>query len=429
LGNSSILDITGTASINSGTELELLFSGYKAGSYHLMHPAGGITGTYASVTNLNTARYSLNYTTNDIYTLINGASSGNARAVATQLDNLTNPTSGQLELLNNLYALSNSALNEALIELSGEPYANLMQGVENVGFNYIRTLYAPIRQYATNYCGLKKCSSDFWYEASAEGSNFCGDNHAKSFNNAGFNVAIGATSPAAGNLLLGASLFYEYDHYHFNHEGNSEQNSVFVGAYSLYRPKAYYILGDLMAGYSHGDVSRKATVNSLTYKDYASPSAYIAALYVEAGKDFLINQFLLQPFLGLNVGSYSWKKFNERGNQTTAHYAVNRNYAGVYSRLGVHLTRLTSCMDFTLGLDLDWAYRLTKRNNHRTVAFSDFGNQYTVEGTDIAPSSLEASLYANRQLNKAWMLYLEAGTQVWKNAVNGSLSAGVTYSF
>jgi outer membrane autotransporter protein len=437
-GQNSFLDVQGIASIGSNTLLRVIdYGSYPKfyTDYLILEADQGVTGAFSSVT-VEPILYEprVTYLTNQVIlrfipSILRASKNSNQRNVAHQLDTITNPNSEQQLLLDTFYSLSNAQVEDGLEELSGEPYANLMLGVEETTGRFYETIFNPLRPYITQKCGIKSCSNNLWIEAASNVGYYKADGHAYKFKSRGYNLALGFQETLLNRCLVGASLFYEADYYTYHREGSSRQYTFISSLYALYRPKSYYILANGMSGASFGKMSRLSLVGNLAYHNQSKPNVYEAAFFIEAGKDISTAYWLFQPFIGLNTQYFNWKQFSESGDSVVALDGQERNYMTLYGRLGVHITSTLIYDRLTLGLDAAINSRFTPLNDHRYVRFRQFGNPYSVEGINIAANSFEANVYLSQKISKFCTLYSDVSCKLWKSASNASFVIGLNYQW
>jgi hypothetical protein len=311
----------------------------------------------------------------------------------------------------------------------GQSYSHLLISEKVSVKHFIQLLYDPIRPYAIQTCGITEAYPDTWLELSGIRSCYDCDKQAYGFKNRGYTIASGVQAPLYNDILLGAALFYEADYYTFNQEGRGQQHSLMAGFYALYRPKDFYVFANLLGGGSFGKISRTSIVNLVYYKNQGRPKAQLYDLYVESGLDFFNNCFIIQPFVGLNIGYNNWKSFTESGGNAASLNINKTNYIDVSSRLGLHLYTDPNPSLITFGIDVDWAYRLTRFNGYRYMTFQQSLSSNIIESVNLAPNSLEFCLYASKEMSNSLMLYIEGSTELWRNAAEGSLSLGILYKW
>jgi hypothetical protein len=149
--------------------------------------------------------------------------------------------------------------------------------------------------------------------------------------------------------------------------------------------------------------------------------------YAEAGIDTFRNcNFLFQPFLGIMTSYNSWQKNIETGDVATNLIVDSKNYTEVLSRLGgrFHLKEYNGVL---LGLDLDWACRLSGEYTTRDITFNSV--PMAVSGLNLGRSSIEGSLYAAKKVDRFLTLAIDATFRVWSHAVEGACMASATVNW
>lgn len=162
----------------------------------------------------------------------------------------------------------------------------------------------------------------------------------------------------------------------------SANNQLNLTGNSLYRPKTFYLLTNLISGYSQNTV----------------------------------NRFTLQPFLGMQVGHYHLHKTRERGTYPIRLTLLEKNQNTASSSLGPHLTGYPeACWGFS-GLDCSWPYLLTSKDQEIQAYFQGFGDSFTLLEVPLERNSIEGSFFVYGSLNKCWNIFAKVSRQKWQKA-------------
>ncbi len=445
-GQSDLIAVSGTpgtAVLNGGTVVVYPIDGIDFGAkYTILTASGGVFGQFSNVTSAETSPYFipfLDYSDpNAVFltvktALINGAVSYNERQVATQLDSLTansDPDPELNSLLNALVGLSPAFLTDALDQLSGDPYTNDPFIVGTLNRQFIRRLYDPIRYLVTTSPECLPCTPDFelWIEGGWNRSFTQNDGNSFGFNLNGWEITLGGQKTFCDALTIGIAGSYEHDFVHYNIDSRGKLDSGFVGLYGLYRPEEFYLLVDLAFGYTNNRVQRFITIGDLDFATKSNPNIYDITFYGEGGFDIPATWALIQPFIGIEASGFFRPSFTESGAADLDLNLFKRNRGSATGRLGLHLTTAEIC-SFSLSFDGAWNYRLTSDQFLYNQSFVGFGTPFALEGVRLNRNSGEAAVTLSSQVNENVRLWAEYGGEVWRNASNFFISAGLQATF
>lgn len=373
-----------------------------------------------------------------IFTQVNAAfdfdflKNDNEKHVADQLILITDPTVTEAILLTNVFELSQEEMISTFNKLSGSQYVELQAAAQLSTRQFIRRLYDPIRSIITSDMIFDPCDYCYsvWTEGNCQRSFVDGENRAHGFKSGGYAVSGGFQARFCQELMLGAAVSYDSEHYNFNIGGSSAKNKTMLGAlYALYRPINLYIFGNLVFGNSKNQLKRSVFVGSVLYQEFSKPKSVESALYVEGGFDYWWESqcfpLLLQPFLGLEAGCYYYKKIDENGTSPLTLYLKQKSYATFDTRLGIHISSNTK-FGLSAGLDLAWQYRCTNLQNARYVEFQDFGSVFKLQGAGIDRNAIDGALNITQRIDQFWSVYATAWLEKRSNLTSYSLIGGVS---
>ncbi len=126
-GESSLIHVIGTATLNGGTVELNDTDGYCLCSpYKILHAEEGVEGDFSSLPFSNLSlKQNLTYKNNVVYVticpdLIKFAKTPNQTRVAEQIESINDPSSDNIELVKNLVSVSRKEISSALDLISGE---------------------------------------------------------------------------------------------------------------------------------------------------------------------------------------------------------------------------------------------------------------------------------------------------------------------
>jgi len=455
-GNSDLLDVGGTAQLNGILNIQYINGVPNTSTtYTILHANGGVVGTFPTVISSDARiNAAVIYLPNDVQIILQPlltsfANTHNERVVSQQLNAIMNPTAAEQAIISELSSLGNNPATlddarRALAQMSGEQYTNNALSMEISTRQFIRRLFDPLRVLmnstsccAPEYCdcypyyhALDQCMSGFidpWMEIDA-GRSFIGrDSRARGLKMDTFGVSIGAHATYNAEFTLGIAGRYEYSNINYNIGGTATNNNGLAGLYWLFRPCGYYFLGDFIVELGNYRVKRPVTIGSLDYHSESSPKVTQKTLYLEAGKDLLLQGVFIQPFVGIEVAQYSGKKFSEHGADPINLCFSNHSHTNVFSRLGFHVSTSAEC--WSLNIDLGWQYRITCPRSSLKGRFMDFGDTFTILGVAIPRNSLDATINVSRVICGCWELYADLSGEGWSRCSTYSVVGGVRCSW
>ncbi len=436
-GQTDLINIAGNANLSGGSVLVVGDDPVPSLlTYRILHANGGVAGIYDNVQTLGfvpglLAAPILSYDTNNVYLnfktfleKIEGATS-NQLCVAKQLDSIDVFTPDQSDLVSSVLAISTQGQRKALDLLSGAQYTNLLIEAEIANRNFIRRLYDPLRLLVTTEpncdCSTPCCSDfDFWFEGGGTHTDF---RHHGGFSLNGYEIAGGGQSTFKNEFTVGLAGGYASDEAHYRLHGSGTNKTVFGAVYGLYRPCNYYVLGDVAYGHSSDKVRRHIDYDIVHRVAKSSPKVNQTTFYGEAGIDFGLQSFLVQPFAGVEVDLVNRKKIKEHGAESADLFVSSKDVTKTFSRLGVHLT--TVDCDWNLSLDLAWQCRFGNEGNDINRKFAQFGHSCEISGPHYSRNSFDYAAEVTRTFCANWSLYAEVNGQVWSNASTCTILGGV----
>lgn len=442
-GNSGLLQVNGGLLTLGGSSSLLVTSEdgiYNTSlTYHIANnpnPAS-IVGTFANATAVNPLfKVNVDYTEFDIFinftvSFLNAPFlTFNQKQVANQIDTLaSNGTPIEQEIANALTLIPLSAYYLALDQMTGQQYATALLTAERGNEAFLDQLYNPLRSLINDPCGYCNCSSLGWIEASFGQASYDGNHDANGLDLNDYSVACGWQKGLGSGLTAGFGLSYVRDNISYRRIGGSDTNNAGIGAlYALYRPRGFYVFGDLLAGYNAQRIKRQIDIGELHFNPSGSLNVFQSTLYAEGGVDCLWKELLIQPFIGIEGGYYYQGAVHEKTGTPLDLSFRHKSYSAAYTRLGLHLTTPETLCGIYFGVDGAWAYRLTSVTNHIFGNFNDFGTGFPIHGFNFVRNIFDGDLFISKECGY-WNLFFEAGTQVANSAKNYNLTLGAERTF
>lgn len=439
LGQSDLIDASGTATLNGGTVVVSSSNGLFRFQqpYTIVTAEGGVEGAFTSATSLAFITPTLTYDSNNVYltlqsALLNAAEKCNQFGVATNLDSIVNPNAEQTLLISTIANLPLATARKALENLSGFQYTDDVR-VTNISISrLLRRLYDPLRSLITGYdrCSLCDVPCDEWIPWLETGyglTNLSGSNsHKLSFDS--YQVTGGIQKTFCSDLTFGVASSYEYNNVRY-HDGKANRNSAFAGAYGLYRPRVFYGLFDFVYGYSSNRLKRRIEVGDLQYRARSKPNFNLFTFYGEAGFDLDSGCVLIQPFLGIQIGK-NWRgRINENQATGSGLTIKKHDWSTTSSRLGLHLStcNLYDCIDASF--DIAWNQLWSSSKNSAVGRFKEFGKPFSICGNQPDNYSFDYALNFTTSLCEGLKGYFEVDGEWWQHATTWNLLGGIEFSW
>lgn len=459
LGQSSLINVGNSTTLGPDAKLAIVSidGGVRANQpYPILHSDVGLNGIFSNLTFTNPLFVpTITYDPFNAYLSMSRpfseiAANGNQQAVIDQLESIIYPTPAQTVTLTLLTALPANQAQKSLEQMSGEIYTNNLLINELASRKFIRRLFDPIRPmlskidcfedgdyYRCYECdGLcyaygdplssQKTENDFntWLNVGGGQSILKHDHNAGGFKLGNVEVSLGGHAFLNECWTFGIGVGYEYDYTHFNIGGKGNSSTALIGLYSLYRPKTFYLLCDLIFGYNQTRIKRSIDFGELHFQATGKPKAYQGSFYAELGKNFHYGILNFQPFFGVEVIYYNSNKFSEGHADVFELRFKSKNATSSSSRLGVHFSSEGPGI-VSFDFDIAWQCRFSSASNTLKAQFKDFGSIFTVHGVSLSRNSFDAEALISAQLNKTWSLYTEFSGQQWERAGTYSITGGV----
>lgn len=439
-GNASKLIVDGQVSLNQGSNLGvesdfIQMARNTTATANIVESDTGISGTFSNVVSSNPllfveTSYSpnvINLTWGNKFSRI--GTTANQRKITDELQSLQNPSANDLAILSALAVDSPKHQQRALNQLLAQPYANLLVIAEVTNHKFIKRLYDPLRLLVTSHpccapdnCCPSGCLVDTWFDAGWDRSNFRGNKNARGFSLKGFDVSLGSQMTVDNCWTVGVAGSYERDHIHYKVGGKGISNTYLAGLYTLFRPSDFYILSDLVLGYTQSKLKRHVDFGPYHFSNHGKPDIYQGTVYVEAGQDFGVDCFLFQPFVGIEAGYFRHDHIHERHSNLFSVNVKNKTHGTASSRLGIHFLTEMSC--FKLFFDGAWQYRMSSLHNRSHTQFQNFGKDFKIVGIPFARSSFDSALNLSATIIDGLEVYVEGQGQWWKDASTFSVLGG-----
>lgn len=415
---------------------------FIGGRYTILASSGPVNGTFDPEVVTNTQIIPvISYDNNDVYLsfqepFLECACNSSGRHVAEQLFTITNPNAEEQVLLSAITSLSCQDIGVALEQLSGASYAEQLIGTEIATHQFVRRLYDPLRAFLYKDPESCECECDkgikTWLEIGGIHSNFKPKHHhcSNKFRTNGYQISAGAHTECDRTWAAGAALSYEHTTSKFHHRSSASTNTILGALYGTYRMCEYYLMADLVIGGNEAKVNRHFEIGSVKFSQKGRPEALQGLLYGEFGYDIRYCSLLVQPFLGLEGGSYNYKRFSEHSDNIARLKFKKKNYGTFDTRLGVHLSMDEITCGLFIGIDLAWQCRSTELKNSLNAEFAEFGTGFALRQSKLDRNSFEAALNLEQKIGDSWSIYATGFWQQWQsNSYAYDILGGISYSW
>jgi uncharacterized protein with beta-barrel porin domain len=375
-----------------------------------------------------------------------------AVTIAGIFDSISNPNTPQNLLLNSLAKLPTDELTHLFDNAGGANYATQVYGIEIANRQFLRRLYDPIRAIVTTEpnqcccpmeqecCEPWSCSCeddaccaplglDVWASAGGGQTRVRHAKHQRHHNMTfdEWDVTVGIQDTFCQDWTIGLAGSYEGENIqHHRRHGSGHGHTWFGGLYGLYRPACWYALADVAYSYTKHKLNRRLFLGDFAAHFRARPHISQVTFYGEAGFDWNLCNFLVQPFIGVEVARFNRKHFAERDLFFSGFSLdVNRhNRTFTIGSLGVHLTD-HFCSGFSLSLDLAWLYRFTERRHFeaRLATFAPF-ERFEVRGPEVGRNGGAGALTFTKDFDNNWRVFIEASGEVWRKVSTYNVLCG-----
>lgn len=460
-GQSDLLNINGVAKLDGIliiTSLDGVLDPTK--TYTILHADGGINGVFSLVTSLNPLLiHHLNYLPHDVQLVVYpvfsaGINTSNEIHVVQQLLSITNPTAEEALILDTLATLLRSpatvdAGRNSINQMSGEQYTNNLFNAELSNRQFIRRLYDPLRlvfsqenpldccddycylsnDYGNSHVNTSNLNFKAWLEIDGSRTFLQHSKEAKGFKMNSYEAGGGLQATLKEIWTMGVAGGYHQDDIKYHIGGSGTNHTGLFGIYGMFHPESFYVLSDLVFGFTSSNVKRLIEIAELRYQTKSKPQAFQTTFYTEAGKNIDTTSLLIQPFIGLEVSNFFSKKFKEHGTSPLNLSVGKMCHTNAYTRLGVHLTTREACSRYSLSLDLAWQYRMTSALKNIKENFINFGNTFTIQGVPLERNSFDGALRTSVRFFDTWSFFAEFSGQRWQKASTYNLTAGIMTSW
>jgi len=430
-GKSSLINAAGTGSVGGFLKVNIFEGSLLLEKYTVLHAAGGLSGIYQLVNpyqglNIMESQDLFNVYLNFLgVNLTPFANTPNEEAVASQLQDLVDPSGDAAYVLGAIALLDPTEIQNGLNLLSGEQYSNFILAAMYGNERFSTTLFNAYRG-LINPC-LNHCPGIHSWINGGGGRGFqSGNSNAQGFNLTNYDVSTGVHSLIGDSWLLGAALGYEIDYIHSKLAGHSTLQTGQAGVYTAFQTNHLYVLSDLIVGKGWSTYKRPISFALFDRTAKSKPQINRGRFDLQIGTDFGNCNFLVQPFIAGGAEVYNQNKLKETGASAMNLMVQTKTKWLATNQIGFHLNT-TVIPKLVVNFDLSWEHYYGNLKVSEKTKFVEFGNSFTITGAKRSHDGILGSLYISTPKNRCWNLYLESSGEIWRKWKAFEFNGGLSY--
>jgi outer membrane autotransporter protein len=368
------------------------------------------------------------------------AGGGNALAVATALDTGPFP-----ELFTDMDSIYNSldlinvgggaTLHSALVQLGGEPYAEIPTVEIASARMFLGTVHDEMRlDRAASRTGeppFRQWVTGFGGSGGIDGS---GDLHGINYSMGG--AAGGIEHRFGPALLAGVAVGYARSNYDADQiSGSGSIDTGSGGLYASYAPGNWYVDGLLGYGFSDGSLDRSIVFPGVARRASGDPNANAFLSSIETGYSIVLGRStMVTPLAALQGIVIFQNDLSETGAGAINLLVEDKNTSSAQSLLGAELTQALPVglgAPLLLKLRAGWGHELADVSRSFTAGFEGLpgATTFTVDGVNAPRDVAVIELLASLTVRQSFDLYLRYDGAFANDASTQGGSAGLRFVF
>ncbi len=442
---SDLLDVTGSVTINSGVNIELI-PDVGSGSYQpyqqytIVQTTGGVTGTFANIiTDYPSFIGELSYdnpntivlTVNAIpfSTLIRG---GNPGRVADYIDTLSPLLEGSDldDIIEKIQLMSLANMRDAFDQMQCSMYKGIALSQES---NLIRVRSLVTQR--SNDLYRATCIRDISKENSFWAAPFFDYYHQdNNSTDLGFHTmtsggVIGFDHKFASRNCIGIAGSYTFSNVDWeNNKGKSDINSFYGLLYHSWFNNKYFVNSSVFGSFSNIEAHRNISFSSISRTASNQHSGRELGAHIDGGSMVDFKLIELHPFVSVDFLYFRENNFTETGANSLNLEVKNSDNYFIRTELGTHFSNcFIHKKKYVTDLKLSWVREIRIDSKHYDIRMVDQGNYFSVKGLEpnrniFSPGFSFSTVSQDDRLNFSLRYDGEFAKRYYNNVVSANLS-------
>ncbi|HWQ62383.1 MAG TPA: autotransporter outer membrane beta-barrel domain-containing protein [Negativicutes bacterium] len=436
-GQSDLIEVGGSATLNGGTVVMQAVPGVYANgtTYVILTAAGGVTGTFSSVTgNLTFLAPQLVYSANDVNIVLvrnalsfaDVAATHNEKAVAEALDRIS-AAGNMTTVVNSVTGLTAAGARDAFNQMGGLVHTAVPAAAFGVSDRQLATLTSRLGGAAKDD---EDPSGGFWSRVYGNRGSRSGNDISAKYKYGTNGVMLGYDKKVSERLLIGIAGGYASNRLDMKDLAEHARANYGQGAlYGSYTADPWYIIG--IFAYGHGSYSTARNIDLTAVTASGSYSGKLTTGYLEAGRRIKAKECEVTPLVSFQTSHLSRGGFTETGAGDLNLIASGAGYTSNLGTLGVRISKDSVSEGGTkIGRELrvGWAHEFSGNGYGMAASFAGSpGYSFTVRGDRLPPNSLLVGLAWSAATRKNAGYFVNVGGRFAGH--DRECSAALTYRY
>ncbi|MCB2226622.1 MAG: autotransporter outer membrane beta-barrel domain-containing protein [Desulfarculaceae bacterium] len=258
-----------------------------------------------------------------------------------------------------------------------------------------------------------------------------GDDYGFNYHSGG--VLGGADWLLGPNLILGFGAGFIQTEFDWKDvSGKGAVSGLKMGVYTSYFTPRFFLDGVLTAGYNLEEANRDITFPGMDYSPHSNPDGYGLSAGVDAGMNFLVGGWTLQPLAGLNFYYVYNNAFSETGADSLDLSVDSFTASTLRGELALRLSR-----SFTLDngtrlvpqFRLGWAHQFSLGDGDITARLADQDHGATFQGYDQDSDAVVPGVGLTLVCTNGTQVYLRYDGELGGDMTSNEVQAGIRIPF
>jgi outer membrane autotransporter protein len=469
---SNKLSVFGTATLNGGAVL--VFGGSRAYpkgiTYTILTATGGVTGTFANITNnFVFLTPSLSYDAQNVYlallrnsvTHASVATNPNQASVASALDRLSGATGDMQTIMDNIDNLNVADARSAYDQMGGLSHTVLMGATFSALNGYVGVLTGRMGGFVSGgpsmastqprmFASRTDVVADiggallaavggtegqpewgFWARGYGNSGERTGNYVSSRYNYGLGGMTVGFDRKITDTFLLGLSTGYSQTKVNMKDLSDKGEISSYQGSiYGAYFNAPWFVDGLVAYGYNRYDTSRDILFGEIARTANAKYAGNAFSVYTEAGYRFKIDSINIIPVAGFQAGYLIRDSFTERDAGALSLNVDGEHTSSFLSSLGVKFRRdfESNAGIFTPELRAKWLHEFSNNDYALNASFAGSPvSTFSVKGDKPNKDSVVLGLGLNYNTKQNLSLFLTYDATLSGDRTEHGGSLGLQY--